>query len=305
MRSKVRVSVVQFSPTWLEPDTNARRMTGFVEQEAAEGADLVVFPELANTGYITPVWPEELPSFGPTTSFTDFQINYIKSAEPIPGPTTDHLAEACKRHGTYVVVGMAQSHPNIPMTLYNSAALIGPNGVLGVYHKVHIAFNEKHYFYPGDNLEVYRSELGNIGITICYDGRFPEVSRVLALKGAEILCGLYASPWSSSDPHYLHFRSSTRAQENGVYYIACNRTGKEGETRFLGHSAVASPSGELIAYSNSDTEDAIRAELSENGLIEYRAKNSIFRDRRPELYLPITEPLSDPGRFPPGPKLPE
>jgi predicted amidohydrolase len=298
MKDIVDVSLIQFAPGWLEQDKNRERMKSFAQQEAEKGAELIVFPELSNTGYITPTAPGTLPDYSPDVDAAEFATMFIKASEPIPGPTTNVLGEVAKKYGVYIVVGIAQLHPVIPYTLYNSAALIGPFGIIGVHHKVHLPYEEKQYFYPGNTVEVHATELGNIGMTVCYDGRFPELSRVLALKGAEIICSVWAVPKTAmeiiSEVDSLKHRAYTRAQENGVYYLACNRSGRQGDTEFIGHSVVAAPNGKIIAYCDSSEELSLTAELNNEELIKYRARLSIFRDRRPELYTAIVEPLSQP-----------
>jgi len=301
MKEHVKVSVVQFASEWLQRDKNIERMRTFVEAEAKEqGAELIVFPELANIGYITPVMVGD-PVDYKGMSNTEFASQYIRAAEPIPGPTTEALHELTRKYGVFIAVGLAQQHPVVTGTLYNTGVLIGPGGIIGLYHKMHLPFNEKQYFYPGNTTEVFATELGNIGIQICYDGRFPEISRILALKGAEIICNLWAVPGNLSgsnsiapNPHGLKYRSYTRAQENGVYFISANRAGHQGKTSFLGHSAVAAPNGAIMAFSETADEDVMRVVLTEAQLVNYRSTMSIFRDRRPEMYGILCKPLSEP-----------
>ncbi|MFC2031926.1 carbon-nitrogen hydrolase family protein [Chloroflexota bacterium] len=297
MKEVVHVSVVQFAAEWLGLDKNIERMRSLAEAEAKEGAELIVFPELANLGYITPVLPGETCGFEGMT-YMEFASRYVRLAEPIPGPTTEALSEITRKYGVYIVVGLAQKHPVIPAgSLYNSAALIGPRGVVGVHHKMHIAYNEKHFFYSGNTSEVFNTDLGNIGMVICYDARFPEITRILTLKGAEIVCCPWAVP-TQAGPDSIKYRSYTRAQENAIFFISSNRTGQEGKYQYMGHSCIAAPTGAIIAASKTTDEEAIRAELKEVDLITSRSMMSIFRDRRPEMYGLLTKPLSAP--FKPG-----
>jgi omega-amidase len=298
MKETVKASMVQFASEWLQPDMNARRMTTFAEAEARAGQDLIVFPELSNTGYITPLEVEE-PCGYPGKTYSEFAAAYMRAAETVPGPTTDALCEVTRKYGAYVVVGMAQKHPVIPFSLYNSAVLIGPRGIIGVHHKMHIPLNEKQFFYPGNTADVFKTELGTIGMQVCYDGRFPEITRLLALRGAEIVCSVWCVPAIFTVPdaeNSLKYRTYTRAQENGIYFISCNRSGTEGKTVMLGRSVVSAPDGSSIAISQTSDEEVIRVELTEERLLKYRSKLSIFRDRRPELYGEICRPLSEPYR---------
>lgn len=294
MKDKVKVSLIQFAPQWFQPENNAQRMRDFAEKEAQKGAELIVFPETSNIGYITPLVAGEATSFAPGVSAVEFAAKYVKASEPIPGPTTELLGEVSSQYNVYIVAGMSQLHPVIPATIYNSAVLIGPSGVVGVHHKVNTALHEKDLFYPGTTLDVYRTDLGNIGMLVCYDGRFPENARVLALKGAEIICSVWAIPNLGKliNVHNLKYRAYTRAQENGCYFLACNRTGTEGDKVYMGHSAIAEPNGDIIAYADSDKEEVITAELYNEEVVKYRVSFTIFRDRRPDLYSLITAPPS-------------
>lgn len=296
MKDKVKVSLIQFVPAWLDNEKSVERMKRFVQEEAEKGSELIVFPELANIGYITPARIGKAPSFDSQTSALEFATKYIKASELVPGPTTELLGGLTNKYGVYIVVGIAQLHPVIPATLYNSAVLIGPSGILGIQHKMHIPLNEKYYFCPGDTTEVYQTDLGNIGMAICYDGRFPEFTRILALKGAEIICSIWnKGKKEHGDPMTNKYLAHIRAQENGNYYLACNRVGKEGDVVYLGHSAIAQPDGGIIAYSDSEEEEVLTAELHNEEILEFRASLGVLRDRRPEKYSLITEPMSLPS----------
>ena len=263
MKEEVKVSVVQFASEWLQLEKNIQRMREFVEAEAKAGQELIIFPELANIGEITPRIPGD-PIGAKGMTNTQFAAAYVRAAETIPGPTTEALSELTRRYGIYVVLGMAEKHPVVPATLYNSGVLIGPQGVIGVHHKMHVPLIEKMYFYAGNESEVFKTELGNIGIEVCYDSRFPELSRILALKGAEIICCVFASfaKVAQAEDSYYH-RSFVRAEENGVFFISANSSGQQGDVHFSGHSAIAAPDGTLIAISEIDQEEVIRAILKE------------------------------------------
>ncbi|MYW90870.1 carbon-nitrogen hydrolase family protein [Amycolatopsis rubida] len=286
MKDEVRVSLVQFSSTVLDCPGNVKRMAEFVEREAAEhGAELVVFPELSTTGYIR-------------SARDDAYAEHLYAAsELVPGPTTEALGEAARRSGAHVVVGMSQRHPHIPEVLYNSAVLIDPSGdVTGVQHKVHPCRDEKEYYVPGDVISVFPTALGTLALNVCYDVRFPEMARVQTLAGAEIVVSLWASAVQPGKvpSDSIVSRCATRAMENAVFFLGCNRTGTDDEQRFYGRSAVAGPSGDVLARSDDDREDAVRAVLLGANLKAQRRYLTIFRDRRPELYGRVTEPLSRP-----------
>ncbi len=303
MKEQVKVSVVQFAPEWLKTEKNANRMRDFTLEEANGGAELIVFPELSNVGYITPILPGMQASFDSKTTALEFAVKYIKASEPVPGPTTDLLSEVAMDKGVYIVVGISQLHPVIPSTLYNSAVLIGPSGIIGVDHKVHIPLHEKNYFYPGGMPGVYRTGLGNIAMTICYDARFPELARIQGIRGAEVVCWTSAVARKATpvegekfvDIHNTLHRAYIRAQENLNYFLGCNRTGQEGDFVFMGRSAIGGPLGEVIAFCDSEEEVVLRATLYDKEIVKARALFRQFGDRRPELYGPVVEPISEGG----------
>jgi predicted amidohydrolase len=277
MKEKVEVAAVQMNIAWLNPEKNLCKMLDFMKKANSEKKmDLIVFPELANTGYVKGNVDKE------------FGREYIKKSEKIPGPFTEALCEAAKKYGSYLVLGFCELHPVIPASLYNSAVLISPDGgVVGVYHKVHIPMEENHYFYPGNAIDVYRTEIGNIGMIICYDYLFPEVSRILSLKGAEIICAVLNGPKRPPYDRYVHI-ASTRAHENRNYFIICNRVGKE-EVEFMGRTTIAGPEGEIVSQSHGEEEEIVYATFSNDKILEERAFQSIFVNRRPELYEQVVQ----------------
>jgi predicted amidohydrolase len=266
---------------WQDVAANRDSMLEATEEAAAAGSDLVVFPELANTGYFR---------FGDL----DFISRYVRLAEPIPGPTTEALGAAARRLGVFVVAGLLEAHPRIPGGVYNSAALIAPSGrVLGVHRKVHLGIDEKKVFFAGDRADVFRTDLGNVSVMVCYDGVMPELSRVMALKGAEIICGVYAAPgWLAGGNRRLEHIAGMRARENGVYYVLCNRVGRQDDWRFVGGTTIAAPTGEILAQDVTTTPVAVQARLNDDLLVRTRVEQTIFRDRRPELYTLLCEPLA-------------
>ena len=292
MKAKVTVALVQFEPRWLETEHNAERMKTLAEEQARAGAELIVFPELANVGYITPQKIGDPPSYGSDTSALEFAVKYHQASEYIPGLTTGLLGQVAESYGVHIVVGLSQKHPAVPGSLYNSAVLIGPSGTIGVHHKMHIPSNEKYYFYRGETADVYETELGNIAMMICYDLRFPELARIYALKGAEIICVPWGGSWKGkfTDPEHLRHRAFTRAQENACFVLLCNRTGKEGTSQFIGRSLVTAPHGQIIASTESQEETVVTAELSYEDIIQARSLHTVFQDRRPDMYSRLVEP---------------
>ncbi len=272
MKDRVLVSAVQMRTKWLDLKENFDYIKNSIAKaKNEENADLIVFPELSNTGYIK----ERDKKFG---------RQFIKFAEKIPGSSTEELGKQAKKYGVYLVVGLAEQHPEIPGMLYNAAVLINPKGELvGVHHKMHIPGEEKHYFMPGNTCDVYKTDIGNIGMSICYDGQFPEFTRSLALKGAEILCMIWNMPSFSNPPELLEHITATRAAENRMFAVSCNCLGVQGKIDFFGHSVISDPVGNFLATAGTK-ETIISATLKEEVLLEERIQQPVFRDRRPDMY---------------------
>ena len=229
-----RVAAIQFEPLLGAKAENIARLLALVETAAQNGARLIVLPEMATTGYCWHSRDEVRPH-----------------VEPIPGPTTDAFAALAARHGCYVVAGMPEVAPRSNI-FYNSAALIGPAGLVGVYRKTHSFVSELKWAKDGDlGLRVWDTPLGRIGIMICMDAGYFEPARLLALAGADVLC--FPTNWlgeKSPSPAW-----SARAFENGCYLIAANRYGLERGVQFSGGSCVLGPDG--VAQASRDSGDGI------------------------------------------------
>jgi len=285
MKKEVSVAAVQMKTSWLNGKANLANMLTFVDKVCDEKpTDLIVFPELCNTGYVK-------------GNVADFNNNFIRAAEPVPGQTTDALGQAASDRHVHIVVGLAQLHPSIPATLYNSVVLINDEGeISGVHHKMHIPVEEKYYFYPGSTKEVFETKLGKIGLLVCYDSEFPELARILSLKGAEILIGVFNWGWpvGKYGPGRLSRMAASRALENQNYFIACDKVGMEDANVFYGNSTIAGPDGEIMVESlpmHDSEESVIRAILTDEAIVRERAQNTTFLNRRPDMYGELVEPL--------------
>lgn len=281
MKKVVKVAAAQIEVTPLDCKANLLRHREALDEITSAGeVDLVVFPELASSGFVVGL---------ENANYRDFVGQYLDTAETIPGTYTDSLAELAREYRVYIVSGILEAHPSIPSALYNSVVLVGPAGLVGVYRKVHVVREEKHYFFAGDKIEVFPTELGNIGMLICADNSFPEMARLLALKGAEIICVPYARVNGvGADPGFYHSLNSCRAFENNCFVVSCNRTGVEHGVVFEGRSCICGPGGEFLARSDSDTEEMLIAELAAERLGQARMRYARFRDRRPDLYQDIS-----------------
>ena len=285
MKDTVKVAVVQMDVVWLEPTQNVAKMEEFVRTiSSTSPVDFIVFPELTTTGYVI-------------ERDREFGLKFIQLAERIPGPSTNRLCRIAQKAKVNIVFGFCEAHKKIPGTLYNSAIIVSKEGeIIGVHRKLHIPAEEKHYFRPGSTVSTFQTDIANIGLSVCADNRFPEYIRILALRGAEIVFGLfnvpsYDPPVISSSLPDLECLASVRALENVNYFIACDRTGSQKGMRFRGKSVIAAPTGQLLAVSKSNGEEVIFAELENKLLLRDRGFNPVFRDRRPELYAPLCDPF--------------
>jgi predicted amidohydrolase len=272
----VRVAAVQMDVAWLDPEANAETIRSSIAHAAGElGAKIVVFPELATSGYLV-------------GRDREFQHRFHAAARAVPSAFTDGIAEATREHGCYAVVGMLRAHPTIPACLYNSTLVLGPEGdIVAVYDKTHIPSEEKHYFMAGSEIDVIRTKVATLGVLICADNSFPEAARVLALRGAEIICVSY-SRYSFDEGLYLSL-ARARAYENQVAVVCANRVGEERwpgheGMRFEGRSCIFGPDGSLLARSDDDRPCVITADLTRRAMEEVRLWQTRFRDRRPDLY---------------------
>jgi predicted amidohydrolase len=280
VKDEVRVACVQMDVAWFEPEANLAKVRRFFQQVADEGGtDLILFPELANSGYVK-------------ERDKDFAREYLKLAEPLDGSFVHGVAQCAAEHHIYAVAGMLLAHAAIPATAYNASFMVSPAGdVIGVHHKMHIPGEERHYFYAGNTVAVVPTDLGNIGLSVCADRRFPELARMLALKGAEIICSVANIPGAERtrlDPERMYVFPRCRAVENQLFYAESNRVGRQEQLEFSGRSCIAGPSGELLARSTGEEEEVIRATLRGEELYNVRGSVPNFRDRRPELYASLT-----------------
>ena len=284
MKEGFRVAAVQMDIKGMDPDTNLDHMRDLMEKIMDQGrTDLIVFPELANSGYVKQMDLE-------------FAEDYFRLAEEIPGRFTKMLGKEARRHGIYLVTGMLQANHIISFAVFNSAVLIDPDGeVAGVQQKMHLPGEEKHYFSPGNTVNVFNTELGKIGIVVCADGSFPETSRMLALKGAEIICACYNVP-KLAGKEFMNERiqhiGACRAIENMCFFIGCNRVGSDAGGSYVGHSSIAGPMGQLLSRSEVETEDVLKATLTEEMLMEARITFGYFAMRHPRSYSLISEVVS-------------
>lgn len=265
----MKVGFLQTSPIFGKKEENVENAMHLIKQL---DADLVVLPELFNTGY----------------QFTSREET-IALAETVPdGETTRTLINLSKEKRLYIVAGLAEMDNG---RCYNSAVSVGPNGFIGCYRKLHLFYNEKKWFEPGNvELNVYDIGQAKIGIMICFDWFFPEVARYLALKGADIIC----HPANLVLP-YCPQSMITRCIENRVFAVTANRIGTEKRSEealtFIGTSQIVGTKGEVLYRASSDREETKVVEINPGIARDKQVTpmNHLFSDRRLKFAIPGEE----------------
>lgn len=270
----MQVAVAQIDPQLGEKERNLATCVARMEEAAAAGAQLLVLPECAIPGYMFESGDEALPF-----------------AEEIPGPSTEALESECARLGMHVVCGLIERDGD---ALRNAAVLVGPVGLIGTYRKTHLPFlGVDRFVVPGDALPVFDTPLGRIGIEICYDLRFPEVTRTLALQGADMVAHPTNFPLAAKVQTEVITRA--RAAENRIYLLTANRCGKERWGEFCGRSQIVDPYGTRLAETDETTETLLVAEVDvekardKDYVVPGEYELYLFGHRRPELYGALVE----------------
>jgi len=285
------VACVQMDVQLGQPEKNTPTIIDQLEQAARKGARLIVFPECAITGY----------------SFASRQ-QALAAATPLDSPHIQAIQKACARLNVFAVVGTAEKDGE---TLYNTAVLLGPSGMVDRYRKTHLPWMGLDRFTTAGT-EPYRVvDLGGlrVGMLICYDGSFPETCRALTLLGADLV--VLPTNWPEGAICVVNLLIAARSLENHIFHAVCNRVGEEGGFHFLGRSRIANPGGEYIAISEDDQPCILVASIDaaqarNKHLVRVPGQHEISRlaDRRPDLYGPITNPGLVPAKpqtwIPPG-----
>ena len=215
-----------------------------------------------------------------------------ENAEPVPGPSTEIIAGWTAEHEMYIIFGLMEcvDHPATPV-LHNSSVLIGPEGHIGTYRKVHQPTEELACYQPGRDWPVFETLLGEVGMLICYDQSFPEAARELTLRGAEILAVPNAWPKSdqASDDRYDFF-GRARAAENTRWLLQSNQVGPSdrGDFEYLGCSRIIDPTGMVVAHTAEGEEGLAIAEIEPMKLDPTRARSGWYlQQRTPSIYTSI------------------
>ena len=268
---------------------NMRRFLQLIDEAAAQRVDVLVLPEVGLQGYADFAFPPG------SKERTEQKRYYFREAEPIPGPSTELIRQVAERHGMYVQLGLAERALD-GNAIFNSVALIGPEGVVGVYRKMHNQF-EFPYFCPGEASPTFETAAGRFGAIICYDLCFPELIRTYALRGADAVLMSTAWPMKGHDRDndYHGWSMDLAAQANAffnqMWLVVSNHCEKDVYSQHLdyyGGTQIVDPCGKVVAYLGHEEGLVVhRADLQETTL-ESRTEGffglNLLQDRRPEHY---------------------
>ncbi|MGI6328834.1 MAG: carbon-nitrogen hydrolase family protein [Dethiobacteria bacterium] len=270
-----QVASIQIDINIGHKEENLAKAVHYLKQAAAAGANLAVFPECALSGYLYDS-KEEAEYF----------------AESLQGPSLKKISAICKEMQLYTVYTLLERADNC--NIYNTAVLLGPDGIIACYRKTHLPYlGVDRFVTAGENpYKIIDTPLGKIGLMICYDLRFPEPARILSLLGAQVI--LLPTNLSKGGEAHLNFFLKARACENRVFIISANRIGEEKGSVFVGRSQIVDPSGNCLAEASSDKEEIIsciiephQADNKRIIVIPHKYEMHIFNDRKKQLYGPI------------------
>jgi predicted amidohydrolase len=267
MKEKIKIALAQMNCKREDKKENLTKIEKTVTKARKQAADLVIFPELSLSGYVV-------------------RDQIYELAETIPGPSTKVIESIAKKAKSHIVFGMPELSEKAQATIYNAAVLVGPEGFIGKYRKMylptHSIFEEKRYFRPGYQVTVLDTELGKIGLIICYDIFFPEVSRLTRLEGAQLIVCISASP--ATRRAFFETLTVARAIENTSFLAYVNLVGIEDGLQFWGGSRIVGPNGKVLVQAKYDDEDLVMCDIDYTDIRSVETFVPALRDLRPELF---------------------
>ena len=249
MKDKIKLALAQISSKRENKQENLQKIEEITVKAKEQGADLVIFPELFLTGYVV-------------------RDQIYELAETIPGPSTQKIEQIAKETGMYIIFGMPELSEKTRATVFNTAVFVGPDGFIGKYRKMylptHSVFEEKRHFRPGYQVAAFDTPIGKIGMCICYDIFFPEVTRLTRLHGAQLIVCISASP--AVRRSYFEILTAARALENTAFLAYVNLVGVEDGLQFWGGSRLVNPTGDVVAKAKYDEEDFVMCDVNYNDI---------------------------------------
>jgi predicted amidohydrolase len=262
---KFNVALAQIATKTGDKCHNLGKIENVCETARKKDTELLIFPELSVTGYIC-------------------RDDFYQLAEYIDGPSVNYVKKVAKENNTSIVFGMP-SLGKVKNVIYNSSIIVSPDEETYSYDKLylptHSVFEEKRYFRPGNKVKTFDVKGLKIGMSICYDLYFPEIYRILALGGAELVICISASP--SNRKEYFETLIKARAIENGIFMLLVNRVGIEDGLNFWGGSQIVGPNGDIIEKGPYYEEKTIYSNVDLRELDKVRPFIPTLRDLRPEI----------------------
>jgi predicted amidohydrolase len=262
----VSLLLAQTGPKVGNKERNLRQISEQATKARKKNVDLLIFPELHLTGYM-------------------MRDEVAHMAEPIPGPSTRRVESLAKEHGVHIIFGMPEES-EVKGVIHNTAVFVGPKGLIGRYRKIHLpthsVFEERRYYRPGQEAPVFKTTLGTIALNICYDLYFPELTRLQALQGAQLIVCISASPGLRR--RFFEGFCLSRAMENAVYLAYVNRVGIEEGLQFWGGSRVIAPNGSVLAQCRYDVEEFQICKVDLDEVSRARAFIPTIKDLEPGLF---------------------
>ena len=256
------VSAIQMKCILKDKQANLEHAAEFIKIAAERGSDLIVLPELFSTGYRVEDADAEL-------------------AESIPGETTLWMQRQSEKYNAYITGGIIEKAAE--GKIYDTAVITGPDNYLFKYRKMHLWGAEPPRFSRGDELKIAELPFVKAGLLICYEIGFPEQARVLAQKGAEVI--IYVSAFGKARAYAWDIASRSRALENGVFVIACNRCGNDIDTEFCGLSRIVAPDTAILAGTGIDNETVVTAVINLEDVEKQRLAIPYLRDLNKKLQI--------------------
>lgn len=294
-RDIMNLAVVNLKPVWGDKAANYNRIKEYAKCAAKKGIDMIVFPEMALTGYDIENIPKD-------------EMMQIKEAEYIPGPSTEKLSVVAQKYGIYIIFGMPEKDKSDEKTVYNSAAILKPDGTILSYQKIHLPGNEADWATRGNTPMVFDTEWGKVGLTICYDTyRFRDLAYYMRAKGARLLINCTACCFEAVNPEMIQRSIEGLAVDLPIYVASSNLTETDKFNHFMGCSSIVGPAskGNVYYYAGYGFKDDkgrmpgmfyATIDLELVNLLETRP---LFNynprvktpDYRPEIYLKMNENL--------------
>ena len=276
MKEKFRIALAQMSSKPGDKKGNLKKIEEAARKAKKGRAQLLILPEMSLTGYV-------------------IKDRIYELAERIPGESTSTVERIAKEADLHIIFGMPELSPNTRATFHNASVIVSPKGLVGKYRKMylptHSVFEERRYFRPGYEAATFDTELGKIGLFICYDIYFPEVTRLERLEGAQLLVCISASPGVRRS--FFEILTVARAIENTAFLAFVNLAGIQDGLQFWGGSRLVGPSGRILAQAKYDQEDFVTCDVDYADIKSVEAFTPTLKDLRPELFDKLKKSAED------------